>query len=153
VRYALDETLVYGAFLYIMSEITYKQLGTVVKRQGFLYRQRLRDGNWAIYEQLRKGTEKLMGFELIRIGRHNGFKRIIDGVELNFPPAETYPTSSMWGSRGWTLPDYDSALRRMKEKMLHYGDATEDVLEDNSLITEMLQESSDEDIPCAAPAE
>lgn len=126
------------------TDIVYRPLGTLVKRQGFIYRQRLRDGNWAIYEQLRKPEETLVAFEIIRIGHHNGFSRTINGQELNFPPAETYPTSSMWGRSGWTVRDYDDAVVSMRKRMVEKGDAEEEIIDDTA-IAEMLSEAKDED--------
>jgi hypothetical protein len=35
------------------------------------------------------------------IGSHNGYK--LGGSYIK--PAETYPSSSMWGIAGWTCPD------------------------------------------------
>jgi len=133
--------------VFMSDTINYKQLGTVVKRQGFLYRQRLRNGEWAIYEQFRKEPERSLGFEVIRIGRHNGFSRVINGVELYFPPAETYPTSSMWGRSAWTLTDYDAAVAKMKKEMLERAGIEADIIDDSALITEMLREAKSEDSP------
>lgn len=125
--------------------ISYKRLSTVLKRQGFLYRERMRDGNWAIYEQLRKGDEKRLGFEVVRIGRHNGFS--IAGK--TFPPAETYPTSSMWGYSGWTCSSYEAAVERMNKQRVAIGDAPVEIVEDESVFAEMVDESRDEEAVAA----
>jgi len=116
---------------------TYKPLPESLKRQGFRYERVERSGDWAIYRQVEKTEGKTMAFEVVRIGRHNGFS--IAG--LTFPPAETYPSSSMWGSHGWTYSDLDTARSAMERKRKEYSPSAEEILEDKKILKEMYRES------------
>jgi hypothetical protein len=78
-----------------------------------------------------------MAFELVRIGRHNGFS--IAG--LTFPPAETYPSSSLWGSHGWTYGSVELAQSAMERKRPEYAPSPAEVLEDQKILKEMFRES------------
>jgi hypothetical protein len=115
----------------------YKPLPESLKRQGFRYECVERKGDWAIYRQIEKANDKTMAFELVRVGRHNGFS--IAG--LTFPPAETYPSSSLWGSHGWTYPDLEIARQSMARKRQEYAPAAEEILEDRKILKEMYRES------------
>lgn len=119
------------------SSLKYKPLPETLKRQGFLYQRAWRDGDWAIYRQVRKGDQKTMAYELVRISRHNGFS--IAG--LTFPPAETYPSSSLWGSHGWTYRTLELAQSAMSLKRPGYGPSPVEVLEDKKILREMFRES------------
>jgi hypothetical protein len=115
----------------------YKPLPETLKRQGFLYQRVERQGDWAIYRQVRKDDMRTMAFELVRIGRHNGFS--IAG--LTFPPAETYPSSSLWGSHGWTYGSVELAQSAMERKRPEYAPSPAEVLEDQKILKEMFRES------------
>lgn len=118
--------------------LVYKPLSESLKRQGYLYKQLTRKGRWAIYEQYSKTPERLAAYEVVKIGKHNGFS--IAG--LFFPPAETYPASSMWGSRGWTYSRLEDAQKSFLSKL--ESDAViseEDVIDDPSVLKEMFRES------------
>lgn len=115
----------------------YKPLPETLKRQGFLYQRVERQQGWAIYRQLRKDDLKTMAFELVRISRHNGFS--IAG--LTFPPAETYPSSSLWGSHGWTYGTLELAQASMEKKRPEYAPLPDEVLEDKKILKEMFRES------------
>lgn len=117
--------------------LDYKPLPETLKRQGFLYQRVERQDEWAIYRQIRKEDLKTMAFELVRIGRHNGFS--IAG--LTFPPAETYPSSSLWGSHGWTYGSLELAQSAMARKRPEYAPTPVEVLEDKTILTEMFKES------------
>jgi len=95
-----------------------KTLDTLFKQNGFTLKQRVRDGNFAIYERV-KG-EIPAHFEVVRIKRHNGYT--ISGN--SFPPAEYYPSASQWGTDGFTLHDFDSAMEKLAS--LKDGFALED---------------------------
>jgi hypothetical protein len=86
----------------------YKPLPKQFRRDGFTYRQICREGDFAIYRQSNKHSE---AFEVIRIRRRDGFE--IGGRFVE--PAEIYPTSEAWGVDGWTLPDENSAFRKLRE--------------------------------------
>jgi hypothetical protein len=116
----------------------YKPLSPVLKRQGYLYKQLFRSGKWAIYGQYAKKPEKLVAYEVVKVGRHNGFS--IAG--MFFPPAETYPSSSMWGAHGWTYPSLDDAKKSLSQKMtMGEGGDTEEIFEDLRILEEMYHES------------
>lgn len=66
----------------------------------FEYRQLIRKGSYAIYEQHQFG--RLVAYEVIRIMSHNGYR--IGDTEI--PAAESMPSSSAWGQHGFTFgPD------------------------------------------------
>lgn len=123
------------------TSIHHKPLADILKRQGFLYKRIKREGAWAIYEQFRKKNgkhpEKSVGFELVRIGKHNGFT--IAGIVI--PPAETYPSTSMWGSHGWTYNTLAEAGAEMKNKRVEYGELEEEVA-DEKILEEMYEEEN-----------
>lgn len=116
----------------------HKPLPTSLKRQGYLYKQLKRKGRWAIYEQFSKKTETKVAYEVVKIGKHNGFSI----VGLFFPPAETYPASSMWGSRGWTYSQLEDAERSFQSKLSEdEPTSNEDIVEDLKTLKEMFRES------------
>jgi hypothetical protein len=78
--------------------------------KGFLHRQIQRVGDVALFERS-KPTHTNPHFEVVKIGRHNGYK--IAGQLI--APAETYPPSTQWGSKGWTFTDRDDAWKRFRE--------------------------------------
>jgi hypothetical protein len=85
----------------IEKEFTYK---------NFNYKQLLRDGKIAIYQQTLKGGQKF-NYEVVIIEEHNGYE--IAGNK--FPPSEMYPSSNQWGVKGFTFTDYDDALVKFKK--------------------------------------
>jgi hypothetical protein len=120
------------------SSLSYKELSPNLKRQGFLYKKLVRSGKWAIYAQYAKNPERLVAYEVVKIGRHNGFS--IAG--MFFPPAETYPTSSMWGSHGWTYSKIEDAKKSFSEKLAgDQGTDTTEIFEDLDILGEMFKES------------
>lgn len=88
----------------------YKPLPTRFQRNGFDYQQIAREGNAAIYEQ-RWQDSKNVAYEVVRIGRHEGFA--IAGKLIE--PAEVYPGSYAWGVDGFTLTDKDAAFAKLRE--------------------------------------
>lgn len=117
---------------------THKTLSPSLKRQGYLYKQVARKGRWAIYEQFSKNPEKKVAYEVVKIGKHNGFS--IAG--MFFPPAETYPASSMWGARGWTYPNFEDAEKSFTAKLNdEVDDLSEDIVDDTKVLKEMFRES------------
>jgi len=87
--------------------IEYKVMPSEFKKKGFTYRQVKREGMKAIYSQTKEGSS-LNNYEVVKLGRHKGYT--MGGVFIE--PAETYPGSSLWGIRGWTCQDLDSAQLR-----------------------------------------
>jgi hypothetical protein len=65
-----------------------------------------------MYEQTWSGCPNpSVCYEVIRIRRREGFE--IDGRYIQ--PAEAYPPSKLWGTDGWTLPDKESAFRKLQK--------------------------------------
>lgn len=87
--------------------IEYKVIPSEFKKKGFNYKQVRREGNKAIFEQTREGSD-IHNFEVVKLGRHNGY--VMGGVKIE--PAETYPGSSLWGITGWTCSTLDAAHAR-----------------------------------------
>jgi len=90
--------------------IEYKVIPSEFKKKGFNYKQVRREGNKAIFEQTREGSD-ISNFEVVKLGRHNGY--VMGGVKIE--PAETYPGSSLWGIMGWTCSSIDKALERYNQ--------------------------------------
>ena len=90
----------------------YKPLPTRFRHDGFHFRQIAREGNAAIYEQTWSGCPNpSISYEVIRIRRREGFQ--IGGRLIE--PAELYPRSESWGTDGWTVPDKESAFRKLRK--------------------------------------
>jgi hypothetical protein len=90
----------------------YKQLPIRFRKDGFNYRQIMRDGKAAIYAQTWNGCcNPSIAYEVIRIRKREGFQ--IGGRFVE--PAEVYPNSEAWGVDGWTLADGESAFRKLRE--------------------------------------
>ena len=87
----------------------YNPIATEFKKNGFNYRQIVRQGDWAIYEQS-KPTISRSWFEVVNIGRHDGYE--VRGQRIE--PAETYPPSESWGKRGFTCWNLDDALKKLE---------------------------------------
>lgn len=83
----------------------YLVLPTKFSEKGFTYTQIKRKGNKAIYEQNLRGSKS---FEVIFINRHEKYE--IAGNEI--PASETYPSSSSWGTYGWTYMSLDEAIKK-----------------------------------------
>jgi hypothetical protein len=90
----------------------YKPLPTRFRKDGFNYRQIVRDGTAAIYEQIWTGCPNpSISYEVIRIRRREGFligERFIE-------PAEVYPNSEAWGVDGFTVQHMEAAFRKLLE--------------------------------------
>jgi hypothetical protein len=90
----------------------YRPLKTQFRLDGFDYRQIVREGACAIYEQTWAGCPNPhVRYEVIRIRRREGFhigKRFIE-------PAEVYPNSESWGVDGFTFTDKDAAFTKLRE--------------------------------------
>jgi hypothetical protein len=80
--------------------------------KNFSYKQILREGNLAIYEQtLIDSDAKNKRYEVIIIKSHDGYE--IAGNVL--PPGEMYPSANQWGKLGWTCMDIKDAEKRFKK--------------------------------------
>lgn len=81
----------------------YKPLKEKFIKQGFNFKLLKREGYKAIYEK--KKTKLNFCYEVIIINRHDGYNLGDTFLE----PAETYPSSSQWGEKGWTFKSLDKA--------------------------------------------
>jgi hypothetical protein len=90
----------------------YKPLPTRFRHDGFDYRQIVRKGNAALYQQTWNGCRnRSVCYEVIRIRHREGFEihgRFVD-------PAEVYPKSEAWGIGGFTVSDKDGAFVKLQE--------------------------------------
>jgi hypothetical protein len=90
--------------------LSYRPLKTQFRKGGFDYRQIMREGDVAIFEQ-RWGKSPNVCYEVVRIRRHDGFHK--GGVFIE--PAEMYPRSEEWGVHGWTVLTRDAAFDKLRE--------------------------------------
>ena len=86
-----------------------KILEKEITSKGFKYTQLLREDKLAIYEQSKKG-HGIKKYEVIVIDSHDGYE--IGGQQVL--PSEMYPSSTLWGVKGFTMESYDDALKKMK---------------------------------------
>jgi hypothetical protein len=93
----------------------YKLLAKEFRRGGFQYRQIVREGNAAIYEQAWPGcAESSLSYEVVRIRDREGFQignRFVKAAEI-------YPNSEAWGVDGFTFTDRDKAWAKLFEMSL-----------------------------------
>jgi len=89
----------------------YKPLPIRFRRDGFNYRQIMRDDNAVIYEQTWISCPNpSISYEVIRIRCREGFHIGDRFVE----PGEVYPNSEAWGVDGFTLTDKDAAFAKLR---------------------------------------
>ena len=88
-----------------------KTLALNFTKKGFDYKQLVREGKFAIYEQFKSGTTARTSYEVIEIGSHNGYT--IAGVTI--APAETYAGSESWGVKGFTYLTEADAQKKFKK--------------------------------------
>jgi hypothetical protein len=90
-----------------------RKISKVFKQKGFNFTQIKRIEDFAIYKKIPvNGTHT--SYEVIIVSRHNGYE--LGGQKIE--PAETYPSSSQWGTKGWTyttLKDAETAFTALKE--------------------------------------
>ena len=75
-----------------------KILPSRFRQKGFELVQITRENNKAIYKKS-KLRNKVTSYEVIIISSHNGYQLGEQYIE----PAETYPSDSLWGVKGWTF--------------------------------------------------
>lgn len=83
-----------------------KTLPDTFTAKGFIHRLLKRAGNIAIFERFKTNPDKAH-FEVIRIQTHDG--RSIAGKF--FPASEFYPSTSQWGTHGFTYTPEQSGGR------------------------------------------
>ena len=92
-----------------------KILEKKITNKNFSYKQIIREGNVAIYEQRlidaedTKTTNKR--YEVIVIKSHDGYE--INGNKI--ASSEMYPSANHWGTLGWTCMTMEDAQKRYKK--------------------------------------
>lgn len=87
----------------------YKILKDKFIKNGFNFKLLKREGNKAIFEK--KKSKINYCYEVILIDRHDGYTLGDTYIE----PAESYPSSSQWGEKGWTFKDLNKAEERFNK--------------------------------------
>lgn len=77
-----------------------RKLPKSFKHKGFDHTQLKREGNKAIFKKT-KTNSKLVSYEVVLLSSHNGYELAGQYIE----PAETYPSTSQWGIKGFTYND------------------------------------------------
>jgi len=89
-----------------------KKLEKTFTKKGFIYKQINRVGNKAIYTQKRDDSQSVVTrYEVIVIKSHDGYE--IAGNKI--PAGEVYPSSTQWGTQGWTFVDLQDAENKFKK--------------------------------------
>jgi hypothetical protein len=90
----------------------YKPIAKEFCHDGFTFRQIVREGDVAIYQQTWNGcANPSVAYEVVRIRRRKA--REIDGKIIE--AAEVYPPLEAWGTDGFTLTDKDAAFAKLRE--------------------------------------
>jgi hypothetical protein len=90
----------------------YKPIAKEFCHDGFTFRQIVREGDVAIYEQKWNGcANPSVAYEVVRIRRREA--REIKGKIIE--AAEVYPRNEQWSECGWTVPDKESAFCKLRE--------------------------------------
>lgn len=81
-------------------------------KNGYKFKQIKRTGAIALYKKTPFSTSNF-GYEVIIITSHNGYNLGGSFIE----PSETYPSSSLWGQKGWTYmySQPDKAEKKFEE--------------------------------------
>jgi len=91
-----------------MNNIKHRPLKEEFTKNGFVYKLVIRRNDKAIFEQTKKG--RVFAYEVVIISRHDGYT--LGGVRIE--PAETYPSGSEWGVKGFTCTTLERAQERFK---------------------------------------
>ena len=78
-----------------------------------LIKQLKRTGDIALYERTVEANGRQDGFEVIKVGRHNGYTLGGQYVE----PAETYPGATQFGKSAWTAAGLKAAEALFNQKV------------------------------------
>jgi len=97
-----------------------EKLPLEINKGAFIYRQNIRKGKYAIYEQILKrvdcpmpGEPKknvLIAYEVIQIKR----QKATEFFGRSYPAKEIYPCSNDWQTYAWTFKELRSALDKFK---------------------------------------
>lgn len=82
--------------------MNHKPLQEKFVKNGFTHKLLKREGDKAIFERKKS---KFVHYEVILVSRHDGYTLGDSYIE----PAETYPSSSQWGDKGWTFNSLEKA--------------------------------------------
>lgn len=88
-----------------------ERLPTRFRHHGFEYRQIVRRGRCAIFEQRASEALRVLAYEVVRIRDRKAFT--IRGQLV--PAAEQYPISEAWGTDGFTLPSLAAAVAKLDQ--------------------------------------
>ena len=80
------------------------------KSHGYNFKQVIREKDIAVYFKTKLNTE-IENWEVIKVQSHNGYA--IAG--LDFPPSETFPSSSAWGNLGWSYQTREEAMEKFNK--------------------------------------
>jgi hypothetical protein len=117
-RYPSDSKTSGTAEAHSKKHRSYRLLATRFQHDGFDYRQIVREGSAAIYEQIWNScANAAVCYEVVRIRQREGFQIGDRFVE----PAELYPNSEAWGAHGWTMQDRDAAFRKLRAVAVSEG--------------------------------
>ena len=90
--------------------IEYKALKTAFRSKGFDYRQLKRKGDIAMFEQTKPGLSGKW-FEVVVVQRHDGYEK----GDVKIEAAETMPSTSQWGKKGFTFRTQEAAERKFQQ--------------------------------------
>ncbi len=86
-----------------------KSLPTEFSKNGFNFRQLLRDGNVALFAKWNEDVPET--YEVILIQSHDGYEIAGSHVEAG----EFYPASTSWGQHGWTYVLLEEAKKQFRD--------------------------------------
>jgi hypothetical protein len=89
--------------------IEHKPLKESFSKYGFDYKMIKRTKKKAIFEQSKRN--RVFSYEVITVSKHNGFTL----GDVYIEPSETYPSTSEWGSKGFTYKTLEEAERKYRE--------------------------------------
>jgi hypothetical protein len=77
-----------------------------------MFVQLKREGDIALYE--RRDDDGYRCWEVVRVRRSEGGKKVIGGVEVMFEPKEVYPSDEQFGVNGWGYGNREGAEDRYR---------------------------------------
>lgn len=84
-----------------------KLLRTEFKAKGFYHKLIKRDGDWAVFERTAGSS---VHYELIEVQKIKECEMFGNKVEAH----EAFPSSELWGRKGFTIMNKEEALNRLK---------------------------------------
>ena len=87
--------------------ISMQKIEKIFTKCGFRHEQVKRKENIALFKRTQIGQTHTH-FEVVRLSSHGGYE--INGSYVK--SAEVYPGPSLWGVRGWTYHDVESATSK-----------------------------------------